>query len=88
MLDTARLDPAIRLEHPDAAQMRVFRGDPAEIVPHAAHDPFDLRRRQLGQRGAQIVSRPVRDAETGPDPSGQRATQCRGGIERQPPEYR
>src|SRR5438477_12516948 len=51
MLDAARLDPAAGIEHPDMPQMRVLGGDPAEIVPHAAHDRVDPRLRYIREGG-------------------------------------
>ena len=52
VIEAACFDPARGAKHADMAQMRVLRGDPAEIVPHAAQDPFDLRRGKLRQSGA------------------------------------
>src|SRR6266851_5124249 len=48
MLDAACLDPPTGGEDANPRQMRVFRRDPAEIVPHAAQHPLDLTCRQLG----------------------------------------
>ena len=48
MLEAACLDSSAGGEHSELRQMRVFRRDPAEIVPHAADHPLDRCRRQLG----------------------------------------
>jgi hypothetical protein len=62
--------------------MRVFRGDAAEIVPHASDDRLDPVGRELWQGGAEIPLGSVGNAEARSDPPGQSATEPRGGIER------
>ncbi len=43
-----------RVENSEAVEMGELRADAAEIVPHAAEDLLDLRRRFLRKRGGQI----------------------------------
>src|SRR5579885_3700751 len=86
MLEADRLDRPARGEHVDAAQMRVFGGDPAEIVPHAADDALDLAGRQGGEGQGEVAPRPPRDAEPRADRPPERAAERRGEAERQQAE--
>ena len=50
MLEAMRLNPPARFENADFAQMRIFGGDAAEIIPHAGDNPSDLGLGKLGER--------------------------------------
>ncbi len=80
-------DRPVRREHPDMPQMRVFRRDPAEIVPHAADHALDLRRRKLRQCGTQIAAGAAGDRQTRADPPRRRTAERGGQSQRHRPHH-
>src|SRR5690349_1587885 len=83
MLEAMRLDPPAGFEDADVAQMRIFGGDAAEIVPHAGDDAPDLGLGQPGKGAAEVAPSKLGDAEKRPDTTPQRTAEGGGAIERQ-----
>jgi hypothetical protein len=87
MLDAVGFDPPLRCEHANFAQMRIFGGDSAEIVPHAEEHLLDFGLGKLEQGGPQIDPRPLRYTEQRVNSSGYRASRRLSPIDRQEAEH-
>jgi hypothetical protein len=83
VLQPMRLDSPTRLEHADLSQMRVFGGDPAEIVPHVIYDTCDLAIGELGKGAAKVQPGAFGNPEKGADMARQCAAEGRSPVERQ-----
>ena len=77
----ARLAGIAGIVIPDAVEMREFRTDAADIVPHAGDDLVDLLRRFFGEGGREIRPRDLVLAKQRTDAAGDLAEQI-GGLDR------
>ena len=87
VLKAVRLDPSGGVEDADFAQMRIFGGDPAEIIPHRGDDARNLGFGQRGQGAGKVEPGAFGDAEPRTDGARQGAAHRRRPVERQNPEY-
>ena len=76
-------DAAIVAIDLDLAEMGVFGGDPAQVIPHAANDGLDLARRFFGKCAAEVGDGAPRDAKVRSDGARQPAAERRRRVERQ-----
>lgn len=60
MLEPVGLDAAVRREHSNLVQVRVFGGDAAEIVPHPGDDALDTGLGKLGESSGNARRRLIR----------------------------
>ncbi len=87
MLEAMRLDPPARFENADSAEMWIFSGDAAEIIPHADDDAPDLGLGKLGKGAAEVAPSKFGDAEQRPNATRQRTTEGGSAIEWQSLEH-
>src|SRR5439155_21295911 len=72
-LDAARFVGMIDVVVPDVIEMSELGADPAEIVPDAGQNGFDLFGRFLGERGVQILAPDAVLAQPSSDEAGDTA---------------
>ena len=82
------LDPPARPVDREAVQVRVLRGDAAEMAPHAADGAPGLRLRQLGQRAGDVVEAAPVHRQQRPDQAAEGATESGRPVHRQHTEER
>jgi hypothetical protein len=87
VLETVRLNAPARGKNADIPQMRVFGGDPSEIVPHPPDDPLDLAFGQFGKGSPQIGPGALRDPEEWPYASRHGAAERRRPFDRQQSQH-
>src|SRR4051812_49103526 len=75
MLEAMRLNPPSRLENADSAQMRIFGGNAAEIIPHGDDNPPDLGLGKLGESAAEVAPGKFGNTEKRPNVARQRTTE-------------
>ena len=86
MLETVRLDSPARLEDTDFAQMRVFRCNAAEIIPHNRNDAVRLGIRKLWKSTTEVEPGALGYAKRRTDMARKNSTDRRCQIERQQTE--
>src|SRR5262249_1972581 len=79
------LDPSAALVDPIFPEMRVLRGDAAQIVPHPADRLVDARVVELGQGAAQVLAGASADAKARTDRAREPPSEYRGPRHRQEP---
>src|SRR5579859_920706 len=82
MVGTRDFEPCAGYEAFYLSDMRIFRNDTAEIVPHLADHPFAVVFRKLRHGQFEVAARPFGDAEAWSYAAGDPTADGRGGIDR------